>query len=113
MVSEGEVVARVRRITETRLRIWVGRGWIKPAEAESRSFTDADVARAALIRDLEDELGFDEETVPVLLHLIDQIHGLRQELAELHGVFDALPQPLRDQLRATLGARTTGNVRQL
>ena len=38
------------------------------------------MARAALICDLEDELGFAEEDVPVLLNLIDQIHGLRAEL---------------------------------
>ena len=53
------------------------------------------MARAALIRDLEDKLGFDEEQVPVLLNLIDQIHGLRAELKTMLDALDDLPQEAR------------------
>ena len=62
-------------------------GWIRPAAKPTQAFSEADLARAALIRDLEDKLGFDEDQVPVLLNLIDQIHGLR---AELKTLLDAL-----------------------
>ena len=81
MLSERDVVARVRHLTVTRLRVWVRQGWIRPAPTQG--FSEADIARAALIRDLEDQLGFAEEDVPVLLSLIDQIHGLRSELKGL------------------------------
>lgn len=80
MLSERDVVARVQRLTVTRLRVWVRQGWIKPADQAEQSFSEADLARAALICNLEDQLGFAEEDVPVLLNLIDQIHGLRAEL---------------------------------
>ena len=76
MLSERELSARVQRLTVTRLRVWVAQGWIKPADQAAQSFSEADSARAALICNLEDELGFAEEDVPVLLNLIDQIHGL-------------------------------------
>ena len=103
MLSEGDVVARVQRLTVTRLRVWVSHGWIKPADQAAQSFSEADIARAALICNLEDQLGFDEEDVPVLLSLIDQIHGLR---SELKGLLDAL-EDLPDDVRATVRMRIT------
>jgi chaperone modulatory protein CbpM len=103
MLTERDLLSRVQRLTVTRLRVWVAQGWIKPAGRAALSYTEADLARAALICNLEDELGFDEEDVPVLLNLIDQIHGLR---AELKGVLDAL-EDLPPDLRATVKMRIT------
>jgi chaperone modulatory protein CbpM len=108
MLSERDVIARVQHLTVTRLRIWVKQGWIKPADAAAQAFSEADAARAALICNLEDELGFAEEDVPVLLNLIDQIHGLR---AELIGVLDALedlPADIRTTVRLSLERRRGG-----
>ena len=85
MLSERDLLARVQRLTVTRLRVWVAQGWIKPADTRAQNYSEADLARAALICNLEDELGFAEEDVPVLLNLIDQIHGLRRALRETLG----------------------------
>lgn len=103
MLSERDVVARVQRLTVTRFRVWVRQGWIKPADQAEQSFSEADLARAALICNLEDQLGFAEEDVPVLLSLIDQIHGLRSELKGLLDALDDLP----DEVRATVRMRIT------
>jgi chaperone modulatory protein CbpM len=97
MLTEQELLARVSTLTVTRLRVWVAQGWIKPAAAQS--YSEADLARAALICNLEDELGFAEEDVPVLLNLIDQIHGLRAELKGLLTALDALPEDVRGTVR--------------
>jgi chaperone modulatory protein CbpM len=102
MLTERDVVARVQHLTVTRLRVWVAQGWIKP-EQSAQGFSEADLARAALICNLEDELGFAEDDVPVLLNLIDQIHGLR---AELKGLLDAL-EVLPPDVRATVRMRIT------
>ena len=101
MLTERDLVARVQHLTVTRLRVWVAQGWIKPAAAQT--YSEADLARATLICNLEDELGFAEEDVPVLLNLIDQIHGLR---AELKGLLDAL-EDLPPDARATVRMRIT------
>ena len=37
MLSERDLLARVHRLTVTRLRVWVSQGWIKPADRESAS----------------------------------------------------------------------------
>jgi chaperone modulatory protein CbpM len=103
MLSERDLLTRVQRLTVTRLRVWVAQGWIKPADDRAHSYSEADLARAVLICNLEDELGFAEEDVPVLLNLIDQIHGLR---AELKGLVDAL-EDLPPDIRATVRMRIT------
>ena len=103
MLTERDVIARVRHLTVTRLRVWVAQGWIKPEDEGTQSFSEADLARAALICNLEDELGFPEDDVPVLLNLIDQIHGLRAELKGLLEVLEDLPP----DVRATVKMRIT------
>ncbi|MGH6866881.1 MAG: hypothetical protein ACREDO_12115 [Methyloceanibacter sp.] len=105
MLSERDVVARVQHLTVTRLRVWVSQGWIKPADARAQAFSEADLARALLICNLEDELGFAEEDVPVLLNLIDQIHGLRSELRGLLEVLDELPEDVRATVRMRITKR--------
>ena len=106
MLSERDVVARVQHLTVTRLRVWVRQGWIRPAPTQG--FSEADIARAALIRDLEDQLGFAEEDVPVLLSLIDQIHGLRSELKGLIEVLEELPEDARATVRLRIATRKGG-----
>jgi chaperone modulatory protein CbpM len=108
MLSERDLLARVHRLTVTRLRVWVSQGWIKPADQAAPSYSEADLARAALICNLEDELGFAEEDVPVLLNLIDQIHGLRAELKGLVEVLDALPPDIRATVRMRIERRRQG-----
>ncbi len=46
------------------------------------------------------QMGLDEETVPVVLNLVDQIHGLRRELKCLTTAIDEQPNEVRTTLRA-------------
>jgi chaperone modulatory protein CbpM len=108
MPTEQDVVARVESLTVTRLRVWVRQGLIKPADEAAQDYSEADIARAALIRTLEDELGFGEEDVPVLLNLIDQIHGLRSELRGLLEALDELPPEMRSTVRLRIEQRRRG-----
>jgi len=108
MLSEQDIVARVQHLTVTRLRVWVRQGFIKPADETAQNFSEADLARAALISNLEDELGFSEEDVPVLLNLIDQIHGLRSELFGLLEALDELPPDVRTTVKMRIEQRRRG-----
>jgi chaperone modulatory protein CbpM len=105
MLSERDLLARVQHLTGTRLRVWVAQGWIKPVDRAAQSYSEADLARAALICNLEDELGFAEEDVPVLLNLIDQIHGLRSELQGLLDALEDLPPDIRTTVRMRITSR--------
>jgi chaperone modulatory protein CbpM len=60
--------------------------WLIPEQtATGTTFSDVDVARAHLIRDLKSDLGVNDEGIDVILHLVDQLHGLRRVLEQLHG----------------------------
>ncbi len=54
---------------------YIDEQWIRPFE--ENAFDDEDVARIRLIHDLIENLGVNEESVPIILHLIDQIHVLQ------------------------------------
>jgi chaperone modulatory protein CbpM len=45
--------------------------------------SDADIARAQLIKDLKSDLDVNDEGVGVILNLVDQVHGMRRVLTEL------------------------------
>lgn len=65
------------------LEAWIEAGWLLPRDrSEAGPFSDVDVARAQLIRDLA-ELAVNEEAIPIILDLVDQLHGLREALRNL------------------------------
>ncbi len=67
------------RVGSDVLDLWIEDGWLKPCgDRTAPVFTEIDVARARLIAELRDALGMNEEAIPVVLDLIDQIHGLRR-----------------------------------
>ena len=67
------------------LDLWLEQRWLIPDQTSGgMSFSDMDVGRARLIRDLKTDLGVNDEGVDVILHLLDQLHGLRRALDQLH-----------------------------
>ncbi len=66
------------------LEAWIAEEWLIPGgSATEPAFTDADIARAALIRDLRHDLAVNDPGIGVILSLIDQVHGLRRALADV------------------------------
>jgi chaperone modulatory protein CbpM len=83
IISKREFLVRAQLENET-LEAWIQEEWLIPGEsAGEMTFSDADVARAHLIRDLKTDLGVNNEGVGVILNLVDQIHGLRKVLTGL------------------------------
>ena len=77
-----EFVAQARIDAEA-LDRWVAAGWLLPHESDAvRDYSEVDLARASLIRDLQN-LGVNDESVPIVLDLLDQLHGLRRALREV------------------------------
>ena len=67
------------------LEFWIEQQWLVPEQsAREVSFSDTDVARAHLIRDLKGDFGVNDEGIDVILHLVDQLHGLRRAFEQLH-----------------------------
>ena len=66
------------------LELWLEQRWLIPHETSAEmNFSDMDLARARLIRDLKTDLGVNDEGIDIILHLVDQLHGLRRALGQL------------------------------
>jgi chaperone modulatory protein CbpM len=77
---------------------WIEVGWLRPEDTSAgREPSEADRARAQLILDLK-SMGVNDEAIPIILDLVDQLHGLRRQL-RLHaslaigGKVEGLPLP--------------------
>jgi chaperone modulatory protein CbpM len=83
MITVQEFLLRCR-VEHRSLEAWIAAGWLIPPQTEPElMFNDVDLARAQLIRDLRDDFGVNDEGVSVILHLIDQMHGLRRSMHDL------------------------------
>jgi chaperone modulatory protein CbpM len=83
MISFEEFLVRAH-VERVSLQTWIAAGWIIPPQTDPEPmFSDVDLARAQLIRDLRDDLGVNDEGVSVILHLVDQMHGLRRSMHDL------------------------------
>ena len=80
------------RINAQTLDAWLEAGWLTPRRNDDGThYSEVDLARAHLIEDLKD-LGINDEGVPVVLDLVDQLHGLRRVLRELLSMVKAQQQ---------------------
>ena len=99
-ISEEDLILEIQELSAQRLHRWIRLGWVRPERHEgSALFHDVDVARVRLLIALEHELEFDEETLPLVLSLLDQIHGLRGELRALVRAVDEQPAHLRERIQ--------------
>jgi chaperone modulatory protein CbpM len=72
------------RLERRSLETWLAAGWLIPPQTDPEPmFSDVDLARAQLIHDLREDFGVNDEGISVILHLIDQMHGLRRSMREL------------------------------
>jgi chaperone modulatory protein CbpM len=74
---------RQARLDDALLDQWVEIGWLMAhGNSAGQRFSDVDLARACLIRDLRN-LGVNDDGIPIVLDLVDQLHGLRYVLREV------------------------------
>jgi chaperone modulatory protein CbpM len=85
LLSEKEFLEQTQ-VTQITLRAWISEEWLRPAESAGEiTFTEIDLARARFIADLQRDMGVNEAGVGVILHLVDQLHGLRRAMNDLLG----------------------------
>ena len=81
-----EFIGRSHLDTQT-LEAWIEAEWLVPLSSGSTfHFSDADLARARLIQDLRLDFGVNDEGVAIILHLLDQLHGLRCLVRDIHAM---------------------------
>jgi len=107
MKTLSELVLTVERIDRVELARWVELGWVAPVGRErgEPAFSDLDVARVCLICDLVHDLAVEEETVPLVLSLLDQVYALRRQLGALTAAVQRQPEDVRRAILEVLDER--------
>jgi len=95
---------RVSGLDRAELDRWIDNAWVLPErEGDRLLFRDIDVARVRLIRELREELRVEEDTLPVVLSLLDQLYQTRRTMRRLRdAVAAAAPDEVRQRIAAVL-----------
>lgn len=102
LISIEQVLAEVR-VSRFELDSWIERRWVRPVEQEGTVlFDETDRARVKLISELRLDLEVEEDVMPMILGLLDQIYTLRRALSELQGAIQELPEETQKKLQARL-----------
>ena len=92
-------------VTETDLQLWIDQRWVLPHRRENDFvFDDVDLARARLIRELRVDLMVNEEAIPVVLSLLDQVHALRRTLTRVNSAIDRASSAAKTEIANLLNA---------
>lgn len=70
-------------VPESEIRKFIEEEWIVPSDPEELLFDEEDRARLELIRELRQDLGVNDEAVPIILRLLDQLHLLRLRISQI------------------------------
>lgn len=84
MITLDILCARYAALDEADLERWIGAGHVR-AERQGGDlvFQEIDVERVRLILELRDVMQVNEEALPVVLSLLDQLYALRRQLRGL------------------------------
>lgn len=77
-------VVQITGVDQRTLVEFVERQWVSPGGAPGgANWDEEDVARIRLIRELKNNLGANDEAIPLILHLVDQLYCLRNKVRRL------------------------------
>ncbi len=97
------VVALFPELREPEVAAWVERGWVRPEhQGDEWVFEAIDIARVRLIRDLRHAMAVQEETIPLILSLLDQVYALRGQMQAVARAVEAQDDAVRAAILAAL-----------
>ena len=103
MMQLTAVVALFPDLPAAELTGWIERGWVRPESAENDwVFYEIEVARVRLIHDLRRDMEVGEDTMSLVLSLLDQVYELRSQLRSVLRAVETQPDSVRQAIRAAL-----------
>jgi chaperone modulatory protein CbpM len=86
MITVEMLCTEIEGLRQPDLERWIDRAWVRPDGGAGRYvFQEIDVARVRLILTLRDEMQVNEDALPVVLSLMDQLYDLRRRMRVLLG----------------------------
>jgi chaperone modulatory protein CbpM len=103
MIALDELLRRVAGLDRRELLRWVENRWVLPERRDHTwIFHDVDVARVELIVEIRQEFAIDEEALPMILGLLDQVYDLRRQLRRICDAVAAQPPEVQAAVRRAL-----------
>ena len=101
MISESELIEMIGPLDADALQRWIDLGWVLPdQDADCCWFDQTDVARVRLICELHYDLRIEEDSMSVVLSLLDQLYAARRSLRTLVSAIEAQPDDVRRRIAA-------------
>jgi chaperone modulatory protein CbpM len=98
MISEKELCALIDALEAHVLRNWVDAGLVRAMNRDPLQFDEADVVRVQLICELHYELAVEEEMLPLIVSLVDQLYGLRRSARAFNDAIAEEPEEVRRRI---------------
>jgi chaperone modulatory protein CbpM len=103
MIGFEELLIRYRGLERRDLVRWVENRWILPERrAETWVFHEVDVARVELIIEIRRDFAIDDEAMPLVLSLLDQVYSLRRQMRRLCDAVAVQPEDIQEAIRKAL-----------
>src|SRR4029078_3051718 len=101
------VVALFPDLDEAELTTWIEQHWVQPEHLldHGHVFRDIAVERIHMIYDLRHRLDVHEETMPLVLSLLDQVYELRRNLQAVTRALDNQPGEIRAAVLRAIGEK--------
>jgi chaperone modulatory protein CbpM len=88
MIGIDLTIASIPGLKRQGLERWIANAWVRPdTSAGGYAFREIDVARTRLILEMRDEMEINEDALPVVLLLLDQLYDLRRQIRGLNDAF--------------------------
>ena len=111
MIALEELLHRLEGLDRRDLVRWVENRLVLPERRDHTwIFHEVDVARVELILEIRQEFAVDEEALPLVLGLLDQVYDLRRQLRRMCDALEAQPPDVQAAVKRALPRRTGPEV---
>lgn len=94
-----ELIVELSPLSEEDLHRWIDDAWVRPTlDSNTYFFSDVDVARVRMICDIHYSYSVEEETMPLILSLIDQLYATRRSVRQLTDAVAEQPADVREAI---------------
>ena len=107
MINLDELIRRFAELDHAELARWIENRWLLPEQlggpdGERWIFHEVDIARVELILDIRREFTVEDDTMSLVLGLLDQVYSLRRQMRRLSDAIECQPPDVQDAIRRAL-----------
>ena len=112
MTSMDILIAQIAGLERQELEQWIAHEWVRPdTQSGLFVFQEIDVARVKLIWELRRDMDINEDALPLVLSLLDQLYDLRRRFNALgQAIAETAPAEVQRALATRLADRAPGRL---